>query len=42
MHVFKANNRASKLESVQQENGELLPLETPKTLPIPCTYQIYL
>ena len=42
MHVFKAKNPASQLESGQQKKWILLMLETPKTLPVPCPSQTYL
>ena len=42
MHVYKANNPASQLESGQQQKWILLLLETSKTLSVPCPYQTYL
>ena len=42
IHVFKANNPASQLESGQQKKWILLLLETSKTLSVPCPYQTYL
>ena len=42
MHVFKANDPTSQLESWQKKNGYYFCEKLPKTLPIRCPYQTYL